>query len=95
MPLADPIAAADYNRERWRSHGAIYRAQRTPPLPPISRQQALNEDVAQARELERLEAKRIGRRLAARRFVSWLAAEKAWLAVGSTFLIGGLDADRP
>ena len=93
-PLADLDARAAYNRERWRTHGATYRANRTPAPPPLSLSQALDEDIAQARELERLEASRIGRRRAARRFASWLKGEKAWLSVRAPFVIGGLDADR-
>ena len=91
MSYADPEVQAAYNLQRWRTHGAQYRANRTPAPPPISRAQALAEDVAQARELERLEARRVGRRRAASRFATWLRGERAWLAVGSTYAIEGFD----
>jgi len=95
MPLADPEAAAAYNRERWRTHGATYRANRTPPPPPVSRAQALSEDVSQALELERLEASRLGRRRARARFAAWLKGEREWLGRTATvFVIGGLDGQQ-
>ena len=91
MPHADPDVRAAYNRDRWRTHGAMYRANRTPTPPPISRAQVLAEDIAQAHELERLEARRTSRVRAAAAFASWLKGERAWLAVGSTYVIEGRD----
>jgi len=95
MPLADPDAAAAYNRERWRTHGATYRANRTPEPPPLSRGQVLHEDVRQALELERLEVARLGRRRARERFAAWLRAEREWIGRTATvFVIGGLDGQQ-
>jgi hypothetical protein len=93
MPYADPERAAAYNRERWRTHGAAYRAARPAALPPLSRQQVLDEDIRQEQALAALEGRRVGRRRAAERFEDWLAAERRWIRVSSTpFTIGGLDA---
>src|SRR5690349_2674342 len=61
MPYADPEVAATRNREYWRERGRQYRANRTPPPPPVSRRQVLEEDIAQATALAELEAKRRGR----------------------------------
>ena len=91
MPHADPDIRAAYNRERWQTHGAIYRASRTPAPPPISRSQLLAEDIAQAKALEAIETRRVGARRAAQRFADWLKGERAWLGVGSTYVIEGLD----
>lgn len=94
MPYADPERAAAYNRERWRTHGRQYRSARTAAAPPVSRQQVLEEDIAQQQELARLEARRLGGTWAQRRFADWLRNERQWIRVSSTpFTIGGLDVE--
>lgn len=80
-PLADPDAAAAYNRARWRSHGRLYRASRQAPLTPMSLGQALDEDRRQAEALAALEARHIGRAMAQQRLASWLVAERRWMRI--------------
>lgn len=93
MPYADPEREREYQHRRWQTHGAVYNAARPAALPPLSRRQVLDEDIAQARELERLETGRLGRWRAAERFAAWLAGERRWIRISSTpFAIGGLDA---
>ena len=84
MPYADPVKNQDRIRQLWRERGHIYRANRPAAQPPVSRQQVLDEDVAQAVELAKLEAKRIGRRRARQRFEAFLAGERRWLRVTSS-----------
>jgi hypothetical protein len=85
MPYADPERAAAYNRAWWARNGSTYR-QANPErlLPPLSRSQALSEDLEQARELARLEAARIGHGRAQARFDAFIRAERAWLRVTSS-----------
>lgn len=84
MPYADPQQAAQRNRELWAERGRAYRANRTPPPPPVSRLQALDEDVAQAIALAELEGRRIGRRRADRRLEAYIAGERRWIRITSS-----------
>ena len=84
MPYADPQENERRIRQLWQERGRQYRANRTPPPPPLSRQQALDEDVAQAEALAELEGRRIGRRRAGARFKAWIAAERRWIRLTSS-----------
>ena len=84
MPYADPDVAAERNRQLWRERGRQYRANRTPAPPPLSRPQALDEDVAPASALAALAGRRIGRRRALARLKAWVAAERRWIRLTSS-----------
>lgn len=88
MPHADPDEAAAY-RAAWEARNPGWRRRYADRRrePPISRQQVLDEDLAQQRELAKLEGRRIGHRRAGERLKEWIVGERRWIRV--TFRTAG------
>ena len=84
MPYADPQENERRIRQLWRERGRQYRANRTPPPPPMSRHQVLDEDVAQAEALAELEGRRIGQARALERLKAYVAGERRWIRLTSS-----------
>lgn len=71
--------------EQWRAYNARTGDRHvTRRLPPMSRGQALAEDVEQARALAELEGRRIGRARARAKLDEWLAGERRWIGMTSS-----------
>lgn len=83
MPHADPEVAAAY-RAQWEKRNPGWRrryADGHHRENPVSRLQVLDQDVAQQRELMKLEARHIGHRRAEELLKQWIAAERRWIRV--------------
>ena len=80
MPHADPDAAAAY-RAGWEARNPGWRARYADRrrLPPVSRQQVLDQDIAQQGELARLEGRLIGHQRAQARLLEWVRTERRWI----------------
>jgi hypothetical protein len=83
MPYADPERERRYQQAYWARNGGRYR-DRTPKPPPVSRQQCLDEDVAQARVVAALEASRVGAQRAMARLDEFIASERRWIRLTSS-----------